>query len=93
MFQQWDPELARVAQKWADQCAQVDYKEDLTRKDPILTHDKHADRKIGNINFSQTFLGIKLHSSTIADDSLISHFYSRQNVQTNVHSEKPRCRF
>jgi hypothetical protein len=22
----WDDELARVAQKWADQCADVDYK-------------------------------------------------------------------
>jgi hypothetical protein len=50
-FQQWDPELARVAQKWADQCAQVDYKGDITRKDPILVHDKHANRKIGSILF------------------------------------------
>ena len=52
LFQQWDPELARVAQKWADQCAQVDYKGDVTRKDPILVHDKHADRKIGSIFLS-----------------------------------------
>ncbi|XP_040567740.2 LOW QUALITY PROTEIN: SCO-spondin-like [Lepeophtheirus salmonis] len=43
---QWDPELARVAQKWADQCAEVDYKEDIKRKDPLLYHDKHANRKI-----------------------------------------------
>lgn len=41
---QWDPELARVAQKWADQCANVDYKGDFKRKDPYLFHDKHAHR-------------------------------------------------
>ena len=44
---QWDPELARVAQKWADQCVNVDYKGDKKRKDPFLFHDKHADRKTG----------------------------------------------
>ena len=47
LFQQWDPELARVAQKWADQCASVDYKNDKKRKDPLLFHDEHSHRKIG----------------------------------------------
>ena len=47
-LQQWDPELARVAQKWADQCANVDYKNDIKRKDPLLFHDSHSHRKIGN---------------------------------------------
>lgn len=46
-FQEWDPELARVAQKWADQCANVDYRSDIKRKDPFLYHDEHAQRKIG----------------------------------------------
>ena len=46
-FQQWDPELARVAQKWADQCADVDYRGDKKRKDPFLFHDEHSHRKIG----------------------------------------------
>ena len=45
LFKQWDPELARVAQKWADQCTDVDYKNDPKRKDPLLFHDKHANRK------------------------------------------------
>ena len=68
LFQQWDPELARVAQKWADQCAQVDYKGDVTRKDPILVHDKHADRKIGSIFlfsnpfFSRAHIHLKKYS-------------------------------
>ena len=44
-LQQWDPELARVAQKWADQCSNVDYKNDQKRKDPVLFHDSHAYRK------------------------------------------------
>ena len=44
-LQQWDPELARVAQKWADQCTNVDYKNDQKRKDPVLFHDTHAHRK------------------------------------------------
>ena len=44
-FQQWDPELARVAQKWADQCTNVDYKGDQKRRDPVLFHDTHAHRK------------------------------------------------
>ena len=43
----WDDELARVAQKWADQCADVDYKEDYKRKDPHLFHDPHPQRKVG----------------------------------------------
>jgi hypothetical protein len=34
-----------VAQKWADQCANVDYRGDVTRKDPLLFHDVHANRK------------------------------------------------
>ena len=46
-FQEWDEELARVAQKWADQCANVDYRGDVKRKDPFLFHDEHSDRKIG----------------------------------------------
>ena len=46
-FQQWDPELARVAQKWADQCVDVDYRGDKKRKDPFLFHDEHSHRKIG----------------------------------------------
>ena len=36
-----------MAQKWADQCADVDYKEDYKRKDPSLFHDPHPQRKIG----------------------------------------------
>ena len=44
-LQQWDPELARVAQKWADQCTDVDYKNDHKRKDPVLFHDPHSNRK------------------------------------------------
>ena len=44
---QWDPELARVAQKWADQCTDVDYRGDAKRKDPFLFHDKHGERKTG----------------------------------------------
>ena len=43
----WDDELARVAQKWADQCADVDYKGDYKRKDPHLFHDPHPQRKVG----------------------------------------------
>ena len=43
---QWDPELARVAQKWSDQCVDVDYQGDLKRKDPKLFHDLHGNRKI-----------------------------------------------
>ena len=39
--------MARVAQKWADQCVDVDYKFDIKRKDPLLYHDPHAHRKIG----------------------------------------------
>ena len=46
-LQVWDDELARVAQKWADQCADVDYKDDYKRKDPHLFHDPHPQRKIG----------------------------------------------
>jgi len=38
-----------VAQKWADQCASVDYKGDKVRKDPLLFHDPHAHRKIGEM--------------------------------------------
>jgi len=45
-----------VAQKWADQGAQVDYKGDITRKDPLLVHDKHADRKIGKILVESGFV-------------------------------------
>ena len=45
--QVWDDELARVAQKWADQCANVDYKGDYKRQDPSLYHDSHPQRKIG----------------------------------------------
>ena len=43
----WDDQLARVAQKWADQCADVDYKGDHKRRDPSLFHDSHPNRKIG----------------------------------------------
>ena len=43
---QWDDQLARVAQKWADQCAEVDYKGDYKRKDPKLFHDPHPHRKV-----------------------------------------------
>ena len=43
----WDDGLARVAQKWADQCADVDYKGDHKRRDPSLFHDSHPNRKIG----------------------------------------------
>ena len=46
-LQVWDDELARVAQKWADQCADVDYKDDYKRKDPHLFHDPHPQRKVG----------------------------------------------
>ena len=53
---QWDPDLARVAQKWADQCAQVDYKSDIKRKDPALFHDEHSHRKIGNF-FTKAVVG------------------------------------
>ena len=55
-MQQWDPELARVAQKWADQCANVDYKGDIKRKDPLLFHDEHAHRKIGKRPLKFPFL-------------------------------------
>ena len=43
----WDDELARVAQKWSDQCADVDYKGDFKRQDPTLFHDPHPQRKVG----------------------------------------------
>ena len=43
----WDDELARVAQKWSDQCADVDYKGDYKRQDPLIKHDKHPQRKVG----------------------------------------------
>ena len=46
-WQVWDDELARVAQKWADQCVDVDYKDDYKRRDPILYHDSNPNRKIG----------------------------------------------
>ena len=62
-FEVWDDELARVAQKWADQCADVDYvvrtpkiitfywpftlQNDEKRKDPHLFHDPHPQRKVG----------------------------------------------
>ena len=36
-----------MAQKWADQCADVDYKDDYKRKDPHLFHDPHPQRKVG----------------------------------------------
>ena len=36
-----------MAQKWADQCADVDYKGDHKRRDPSLFHDSHPNRKIG----------------------------------------------
>ena len=32
-LQVWDDQLARVAQKWADQCADVDYKGDYKRRE------------------------------------------------------------
>ncbi len=50
IFQEWDGELARVAQKWADQCANVDYRSDVKRKDPFLFHDEHSERKIGKLS-------------------------------------------
>ena len=34
-----------MAQKWADQCTNVDYKGDQKRRDPVLFHDTHAHRK------------------------------------------------
>ena len=49
----WDDELARVAQKWADQCADVDYKGDYKRQDPSLYHDSHPNRKIGRNSITQ----------------------------------------
>ena len=51
---QWDPELARVAQKWADQCVEVDYRGDKQRKDPYLFHDKHGLRKTGKSYYLPT---------------------------------------
>ena len=39
--------MARVAQKWADQCVDVDYKDDYKRRDPILYHDTNPNRKTG----------------------------------------------
>ena len=42
--------MAKVAQKWSDQCADVDYSGDIVRKDPWLFHDKHANRKTGQAN-------------------------------------------
>ena len=47
LTQVWDDELARVAQKWSDQCMDVDYKGDEKRRDPALYHDAHPQRKIG----------------------------------------------
>ena len=47
--QVWDDELARVAQKWSDQCADVDYKGDYKRQDPLIKHDKHPHRKVGEL--------------------------------------------
>ena len=48
-YQVWDDELARVAQKWSDQCADVDYKGDYKRQDPLIKHDKHPQRKVGEL--------------------------------------------
>ena len=48
--QVWDDELARVAQKWSDQCADVDYKGDYKRQDPLIKHDKHPHRKVGELD-------------------------------------------
>ena len=47
VWQVWDDELARVAQKWSDQCADVDYNGDYKRLDPALHHDPHPQRKTG----------------------------------------------
>ncbi len=66
-FQQWDPELARVAQKWADQCADVDYQGDFKRKDPLLFHDQHSKRKIGESKHLQILI-IKQQKCILAVD-------------------------
>ena len=52
MWQVWDDELARVAQKWSDQCADVDYNGDYKRLDPALHHDPHPQRKTGAVSNS-----------------------------------------
>ena len=54
IFQEWDGELARVAQKWADQCANVDYRGDVKRKDPLFFHDEHGERKTGKTSKVQS---------------------------------------
>ena len=50
VWQVWDDELARVAQKWSDQCADVDYNGDYKRLDPALHHDPHPQRKTGAVS-------------------------------------------
>ena len=47
-----------MAQKWADQCVDVDYKEDYKRRDPILYHDTNPNRKIGRDSPTQIQLAI-----------------------------------
>ena len=54
MWQVWDDELARVAQKWSDQCADVDYNGDYKRLDPALHHDPHPQRKTGVLALDST---------------------------------------
>jgi hypothetical protein len=56
-----------VAQKWADQCADVDYKDDYKRKDPHLFHDLHPQRKVGKRknNQKQMMILIVLQSTSV----------------------------
>ena len=76
LFQVWDDELARVAQKWADQCANVDYKGDYKRKDPKLFHDPHPQRKVGE----------KAHNSYKFENSFNTLF-----TNLMIFNKKPDC--
>ena len=55
-----------MAQKWADQCADVDYKDDYKRKDPHLFHDPHPHRKVGKRrNNQKQILTVILFQTTL----------------------------
>ena len=65
-----------MAQKWADQCADVDYKDDYKRKDPHLFHDPHPQRKVGKR---------RINPNTHTDfDYLLADFSDWQGVGQNV---------
>eukprot|EP00095_Tigriopus_kingsejongensis_P004672 maker-scaffold1703_size30640-snap-gene-0.8 protein:Tk04672 transcript:maker-scaffold1703_size30640-snap-gene-0.8-mRNA-1 annotation:"venom allergen 3-like" len=47
---QWDPDLAQVAQAWADQCALVEYHDDIGgQKRPKQLHHDHRDQRLVSV--------------------------------------------